>query len=201
MAESELKALVERAQSGDRLATDELFRRISSSVRATAQLMLGPQLRGYLDSDDVVQEALAAALVGLSEFRYRDEAGLVQWLATITGNRVRALANWHHAAKRDRRAEIVLPSDQGLPSTRTPPSQQVARRERDVLVREAVATLKADHRDVLVLITYLGASWESASERLGRSVAATRMLHRRATMELGRTLRRHGIVQPPSVRP
>lgn len=191
------QSLVERAQAGDRNAADRLLRRCSEHVRQTARMLLGRSLRGYLDSDDVLQEALTAAFLDLGRFEYRDETSLVRWLSTIVVNKVRGLADYHFAAKRDRREDVALGRDSGdgadgLAARRTTPGDAAEGREREALVRRCIEDLPDAYREVIVLVTYLGTPWDVAAERLGRSVGAARMLHVRAQAELGRRLRELG---------
>jgi RNA polymerase sigma-70 factor (ECF subfamily) len=63
-------ALLERARRGDRAAMAELTARYESRVRIVARVLLGPALRPYLDSVDLVQSVHRSLMVGLRDDRF-----------------------------------------------------------------------------------------------------------------------------------
>jgi RNA polymerase sigma-70 factor (ECF subfamily) len=66
-ATSEFTALLARARDGDQAALTELVRQYEPKVRLVARVLLGPALRPYLDSLDLVQSVHRSLLVGLSQ--------------------------------------------------------------------------------------------------------------------------------------
>ena len=70
-------ALIERALRGDNAAADRLFRRHAASVLGLVTRLVG---RSH-DAEDIVQDALAAAMEQLSDLR--DRAAFGPWLRTI----------------------------------------------------------------------------------------------------------------------
>jgi len=186
--------LVQRAQSGDPAALADLLARYQERVRALVRRRMGANLRKDLDSGDMVQEAMVEVLEGFERFEMRDETAFVRWLSTLVENRLRELARFHTAAKRDRGREVRIDgspsgeraagvpelSDEDAPT----PSEVVSRRELGDRLAEALAQLEARHRDVLVA-RQAGASWDEVAERLGMpSGGAARMLHARARVAL-----------------
>jgi RNA polymerase sigma-70 factor (ECF subfamily) len=63
-------ALLERARRGDRAALAEVAQRYEPRVRVVARVLLGPALRPYLDSVDLVQSVHRSLLVGLRDGRF-----------------------------------------------------------------------------------------------------------------------------------
>lgn len=186
--------LVQRAQAGDPAALADLLARYQERVRALVRRRMGAGLRQDLDSGDMVQEAMVEVLEGFERFEMRDETAFVRWLSTLVENRLRELARFHGAAKRDRGREVRLDgspsgeraagvpelSDEDAPT----PSEVVSRRELGDRLADAVAQLDARHREVLAA-RQSGLSWEDVAERLSMpSGAAARMLHARARVAL-----------------
>ena len=57
--------LLERTRQGDKEALAEIARTYESEVRIMARVRLGPALRPYLDSMDLVQSVHRSLLIGL----------------------------------------------------------------------------------------------------------------------------------------
>ncbi len=64
---SNFALLLAQAQAGDETAALELARQYESEVRIVARVLLGPALRPYLDSLDLVQSVHRSLLLGLRE--------------------------------------------------------------------------------------------------------------------------------------
>ena len=62
---SNFALLLAQAQAGDEAAAVELARQYESEVRIVARVLLGPALRPYLDSLDLVQSVHRSLLLGL----------------------------------------------------------------------------------------------------------------------------------------
>jgi RNA polymerase sigma-70 factor (ECF subfamily) len=69
-ADDAFTALLARARSGDREALERLAGQYESKVRLVARVLLGPALRPYLDSLDLVQSVHKSLLVGLRQDRF-----------------------------------------------------------------------------------------------------------------------------------
>src|SRR5262245_25926969 len=66
----EIAGLLARARSGDGAARDELARPYEPKLRLVARVLLGPALRPYLDSVDLVQSVHKSLLVGLRDQKF-----------------------------------------------------------------------------------------------------------------------------------
>lgn len=148
--------LVARARAGDGGAFAELVDRHGPRVRALAFAVVGERE----EADDVVQEALLRAYLGLGSLR--DPARFGSWLGTIAVNLARM------RRRRPRREtmplhELVAPSPD----------------EPELAVDEALAALPAETRQLLVLHYVEGIPCAELGERLGVSAGAVRVrLHR-----------------------
>jgi RNA polymerase sigma-70 factor (ECF subfamily) len=67
---ADFATLLERARRGDRAAVEELAGRYEGRVRVVARVLLGPALRPYLDTLDLVQSVHKSLLVGLRDDRF-----------------------------------------------------------------------------------------------------------------------------------
>jgi RNA polymerase sigma-70 factor (ECF subfamily) len=75
------------------------------------------------------------------------------------------------------------PADQG-----ESPSQLLLRKERELLVADALARLTPDHREVIMLRNLQRLPFQEVAERMGRSRPAVQMLWMRALQKLQEAL-------------
>src|SRR6266571_7445883 len=68
--DDDFAALLARARGGDREALEQLARQYEPKLRLVARVLLGPALRPYLDSLDLVQSVHKSLLVGLRKSQY-----------------------------------------------------------------------------------------------------------------------------------
>jgi RNA polymerase sigma-70 factor, ECF subfamily len=195
--EATTEDLVAAAQGGREEAREALFARYRPRVLAIARSRLGHDLRRALDSQDLVQEALLEAAVGLERFEWRGESSLIRWMARLLEHRAIAQADRIGAQKRDVRREIPLEADDSSSSLVGPeassesPLRAAERAEDEELMHAALDRLPLHQREVIVLRDYAGCSWEEVAAELSLpSPDAARMLHVRALAKLGKLLSR-----------
>jgi RNA polymerase sigma-70 factor (ECF subfamily) len=163
------RELVSSALNGSREATESLVDRHWRNLWRIAHGITGDPV----GSEDVVQEAMAAAFARLDRFD-PDRGSFRVWLSRITVNRA---LNW----RRDRRPSEPLPGDL---AARQPDSAG------DQAFLAAIAELSPEHRAVVVLRYGLDYSPQEIAEtlelrvgtvhsRLGRALEALR--HRTGT--------------------
>lgn len=182
--------LVRRAQDGQPEALDDLLRRYQDRVRRVVRVRLGSELRGDLDSMDLVQDTMAMAHRDLSKLRAETHAGLMRWFASLAENRIRDASKRLRALKRDRsHRPIGEPGEPDPQADDTLPEDRAARREAREIVDECLAELPEDQREVILQRDYLAADWDEIGQVLGRSVPAAQQLHRRAWVSLRRMVR------------
>jgi RNA polymerase sigma-70 factor (ECF subfamily) len=82
--------LIARARGGDEAALGELARQYEPEVRAVARVRLGPALRPYLDTFDLVQSVHKSLLLGLraNKFAFAGPDQLVALALTIVRRKV-----------------------------------------------------------------------------------------------------------------
>jgi RNA polymerase sigma-70 factor (ECF subfamily) len=155
---------------------------------------MGTELRGRLESMDLVQDAFVAALKGLDRFEYRDEGDFLRWMSKIAENRIRDNLKRLHADKRDIRKEVHI--DHRVPTTAdntprlhepirtTTPSVIISVSEDLDKLENAMNILKPEYREVIVLNQIEGLSLKQIAEKLSKSPDAVRMLLARAMASL-----------------
>lgn len=198
------RVLVDRTQSGNREAREELFQRYSATVLGIVRRRLGMRLRRREQSQDILQSALLEALARLDTFQMCDEGSLVRWLARLVETTIRNRADYHHAAGRDPDREQPIEGSAagrdggsgpiGLPASQASLTREIVRKEEQALVRGCVDGLPERYRTVIVMRDFENASWPEIVECLRLpSENAARMVHLRAVEKLGELLRRRGI--------
>ncbi len=199
-APTESIRLLEAARTGDRDALAALVHRYEDRLRRIIRIRISARLRQSLESVDVMQETWRAAVQHIDGLMAHEGADILRWLARIAENHMLDVNRRLTADRRDRRREVPLPDpgDSTHPRAALPetspagrnPSELASERELRAIVDEAVAGLPEDYREVIVLRTYHGGSWEFVARAMGRPTAeAARVLHRRARIQLARILR------------
>jgi len=188
------RQLVSQAQNGDASALGQLCSVYGERVRRLVRLRMGPELRSQLESMDLVQDALIAAVGGLNDFTYRHEGDFLRWLSQVAENRIRDHVDRLHAAKRDVRRQVGVsdqpgslrdgPRPQAIPMVTTTPSAVLVRSEELNRLERAMDRLKDEYREVLLLAKIEGLAHKDIAERMNRSAAAVAKLLSRAIVAL-----------------
>lgn len=172
--------LVVLARAGDERAFTELVKRHESRVYTLALKML----RNPADAEDILQETFISALRGLANFRA--EASFATWLYRIAYNAT--LMKLRKPAATVSLDETVEGDGAGMPRELMDwthdPEAEVLNRETRRMMQEAVDTLSAPLRAVLVLRDMDGLSTEETAGVLGISIEAVKTRLHRARMIL-----------------
>jgi RNA polymerase sigma-70 factor (ECF subfamily) len=197
--ESDCQRLLRLAQAGDASVRGELLEGCRNYLTLLARLQISRRLQGKVDACDVVQDTFLKAHLHFGQFRGRTEAELLAWLRQILLASLLNLVRHYHVSQRrnvrlerDLAAELEQSSrdlDAALFAPQSSPSQQAARRERALLLADALARLPADYREVIVLRHLEGLTFPEVARRLGRSLDSVDKLWVRALGRLRRTLR------------
>lgn len=163
-------------------------------LRLMARLQLDDQWNRKFDASDIVQQTLLEAWKGESAFRGNSSSERIAWLRTILGRVIgRETRKYQGTQMRDPSKELSFPHslDQSsimlgnlLAADTNTPSAHADNREQQIIIADALESLPADYRDVVVLRNLRGMSHAEIALKLDRSEAATRMLWLRALKEL-----------------
>ena len=195
---NDLPTLIDRARSGNEAAIGELLKGYSDYLNLLARVQIGRRLQGKVDAGDLLQETFLEAHRQIRQFRGRSEAELLAWLRRILAGQIaltlrRYLGTKGRDVKLERELSVQLDHssqamDGGFLATHSTPSQQASRREKAVLLAEALGKLPEDYREVIVLRHLESLSFPEVSQRMGRSEDSVQKLWVRALANLKRSL-------------
>ena len=170
--------LVEQFKRGDESAFDRIVEQYSSDIAALSNRLLG----WSGEVDDVVQDILLAAFLGLKKFRC--ESSLKTWLFTITVNKCRS-----YRYKRMLRLRRIYQVSRQAPLSSSPTADKTPMdSETFERVRAAIASLPSKYREPVVLRYLQELSTEEISGVLGISKNALQVRLNRARAHLREAL-------------
>jgi RNA polymerase sigma-70 factor (ECF subfamily) len=173
-------ALMARARGGDDTALEQLARTYEADLRIAARVHLGPALRPYLDSLDLVQSVHRSLLVGLRNDKYDvSNPGSLIALALVMVRR-KVAHQWRRHRRQVRLANgdsTEHPADVLATISRRDATPDTAAAVRDALARLWLE-LDADDRQLMEL-RLQGYTTAEAADKLGKTPEAMRVrLHR-----------------------
>ena len=178
--------LLDRIRNGDAEALNRLLERLIPVLRRWAHGRLPDAARNAMDTVDLVQETVIAAMRRLDAFDARSQGALQAYLRQAVLNRIRDLARYH------KRRPVQTPVPEQMRDERTSPldlaigSQNVERYER------ALRNLPAADREAIVARLELQYDYDELAVVLNKPTAsAARMAVTRAMKRLAAELR-HG---------
>jgi RNA polymerase sigma-70 factor (ECF subfamily) len=191
--------LLIRAQSGEGgELIGPLLEHYRGYLRLLARLDISRRLQGKADGSDVVQEVFLQAHRSFPEFRGATEAEFAAWLRTILATRLANIyRRYYNTQRRDVRMERDLGAEldrssramsEGLVAPDSTPSSKAMRRERAVLLADALSSLQADYREVITLHHLEELTLPEVARRMERTVGSVEKLWIRALSGLRRSL-------------
>jgi RNA polymerase sigma-70 factor (ECF subfamily) len=188
---------IQAARQGDANAVAALIEHYRPYLRLLATVCFGKRLQSKLDESDLVQDASLVAARDLATFRGTTEAELATWLRAILTN-VAANARRHFdQQKRNVRLEQQLQNELDQSSAGfsrfagngSSPSQRVARRERAVVLAEALEELTVEQRTVITMRDLEGYSLDEIADEFGKTRNAVQKIWARSISEMRRILK------------
>lgn len=171
--------LLLKAQSGDEEALNRLLARYMPRLRRWASGRLPWALRTMLDTGDLVQDAVVNALPHLNKLEIRTEHAFQFYLQRAVKNRIIDL----HKRARRRPLREEIPEDVQAPGCS--PHDAAVGAEALERYERALATLKNEESQALVLRVELGLDYQEIAAQLGKpSADAARMAVTRAMVRL-----------------
>jgi len=193
-AGAEPEHLLSLARAGQDQAVGQLLELYRNYLKLLARLEIGRRLQGKVDDSDLVQDTFLQAHRHFAQFRGKTEGQLVSWLRQLLAEVVAKLVRRYYGTqRRDVRLEMDLNAEldqssrllaQGLAARQSSPSQRAAHREQAVLLADALARLRADYREVIVLRHIEGLKFADVALRMGRTVDSVKKLWTPALAEL-----------------
>jgi RNA polymerase sigma-70 factor (ECF subfamily) len=193
MADVHHDHLLERVREGDDDARALLLERYRNYLHLLARSLVGRTHDAPLDASDLVQETYLEAHRDLTDFRGKEEPQLVRWLRQILLRNLANQVKYHHRQSRDLRRHVSLDVllerssefwTHAQVEPMSTPSSVATRREQAVLLADALARLRPDQREVVILRTFERRSFAEIAALLDRSADASRKLWMRAIQAL-----------------
>jgi RNA polymerase sigma-70 factor (ECF subfamily) len=193
MNETERARLVQAAVVGDRDALQRLIMHYHGPLFGTIDGRLNARLRRFLDADDILQEAYAAAYRSIRACRFDGPAGFYKWLEAIAVNQLRNAERDHRRQKRDiaRRQSAGPAATTSYPdlldrlsAPGSTPSRHLAKKEAAAAVLTSLARLTEDQRKVIRLRILEGRPVPEVASHLGKTETAIHGLCYRGLKEL-----------------
>jgi RNA polymerase sigma-70 factor, ECF subfamily len=171
--------LLEAARQGDEAAREQLFERCIPALRRWAHGRLPGNMRGLLDTGDLVQDTVVATLRHLDGFEARHQGALQAYLRQAVMNRIRDAVRYH----RRRPQQVDVPESL---ANRAPSPLDLAIGEENVERYErALSRLAPADREAIVGRLELQHSYDELAVVLDKpSPAAARMAVTRAMKHL-----------------
>ena len=169
------------AQAGSPWALRRLYDALSGSVLGFCRA------RGAAEPEDVTSEVFLGVFTALHTFT-GDEQQLRSWVFTIAHRRL--VDSFRHDARRPATTAYTVEAD--TRSTASSEDQALVSLA-TARVRERIADLPPDQRDVLLLRVLGDLTIDQIAAALGKSEGAVKALQRRALAALRRTIAREGV--------
>lgn len=112
------RSLLRRLRGGEQDAAEALYKRYARRLRALASTQTSAALTSRFDPEDVVQSVFRTFFRRAADGQYDVPEGEELWnlLLVISLNKIRALATFHKAAKRDATTTLPLVAAEGSSS-------------------------------------------------------------------------------------
>jgi RNA polymerase sigma factor (sigma-70 family) len=182
--------LVARVRNGDQDALEAVCLRCLKGLRCFAAGRVPPRIRGMLDTQDLVAEALEKGLARLLDLDLGREGALMAYLRQVLKN---LIVDKIRAA--DRAPTSTLLDDQYVDDTQSPLEKALAR-EKVELYEAALQRLKPRDAEMIILRVEQQASYDEIAIYMGLPTAnAARTAVRRALFRLAHAMSRVSRVQ------
>ena len=196
----DVESVIEGVRNQDHDSLERLFAQHRDYLKQVVRLRMDPQTQKRVDASDVVQEAHIEALRRVEEFAQNPVMPVRLWLRQIACDRL-VMAQRQHvgAARRSVQREQALPEDMSVSIARqlvagiAGPGSLAAQQETARKVREALAELAEDDREIILLQTFEGLNSTESAAVLGIEPATARKRFGRALRKLQQKLVDHGL--------
>lgn len=193
---TDTESLLRRAAAGDTDACERLFAEHRGRLHRMVSIRMDQRLSARVDSSDVVQDALAEATRQLSDYLRRQPLPFYPWLRNLAWQRLVQLHRQHVQSKKrsvereqpwaigELPDESVYQMAEQFSAEDTSPSQRLIRDELLQRVKRAMARLKPDDREILVLRHMEQLSVEESASVLSIPIGTAKARHFRAVQRL-----------------
>jgi RNA polymerase sigma factor (sigma-70 family) len=170
------------------LSPEIAFEQHRERLLSVIYLRMGPDLRTRMDPEDVLQDVAIEAMNSWHTLTEPGNAGA--WLVTLARRKVaRILRDQVGVAARDPRREHAMKTDLPVADRRSGPVTAADRKDRLVLLGQALDRLPEDYREVVLMTKIEGLPAKEVGVRMERSENAVNLLLSRALKRLAQELK------------
>ena len=202
---AETQDLLRQIRAGDKAAFERLFAEHRPQLRRFVDMRLDPKLRARVDASDVVQETQMEVLGRLADYLERQPMPFRLWLRKTAYERLLKIRRRHvEAAQRSLEREVPLPDRssfalaQQLLASGSTPSQHLDKREIARRVRQAIAQLAENDRQIVLMRNFEGMSNREVAQVLQIDPATASQRFGRALLRLRKLLVSSGLMEDES---
>jgi RNA polymerase sigma-70 factor (ECF subfamily) len=188
-----LRALIDKATRGSRESFDQLLGLHRPRLEALIRLRMGAWLRSQVEVEDVLQETSLEAFRSVGTFQWTGDGSFGKWLGGIAEHVIHTnLRKWK--ARKRRPGQAARPDGPGVDAGNTTslsfagkattPLNALLREERFSRLEKAIGSLKASHREVIILARVRGLPLREIAAQMGSTPKAVSMLLVRAQRSL-----------------
>ncbi len=160
-------------------------------IRQTARNLLGRRVASRADTSDVAQEGIVQAWQQLVRFRGESIEQLDAWTRRIGAGHAAKIRRYHLAERRSAAAEQPLPENpHGVSKD---PADSAEQSETLALVAEALDTLNAQMKSVVLLRVFENATFQEIAVQMELPKSTVQSIFGRAIKELHAVLSRNGL--------
>jgi RNA polymerase sigma-70 factor (ECF subfamily) len=184
-ADSSLE-LLRRIRAGDDAALGLLCARYLPRLRQWASGRMPHRIRGMIDTDDLVQDALMKSLHHIESFQPRHDGALQAYLRQALRNRML------DEIRSTQRRPVAVEIQDNLADPGSSPLEDIIGRQAMARYEAALQALRAEDREAIIARLEMGCSYEDVAQALGKNSAnAARMAVTRALVRLAEVME-HG---------
>jgi RNA polymerase sigma-70 factor (ECF subfamily) len=177
--------LIQRFREGDRQALEQLFARHLPRLERWAKGRLPRWARDVADTQDLVQETLLQTFNRIDAFQPEREGALQAYLRQAVMNRIR-----DEIRRRGRRPAKVELEETEVDKARSPLEEAVGMEEIE-RYENALARLRPEERETIILRVELGYTYEEVAGLLGKPTSgAAHKATKRALVRLAEEMAR-----------
>jgi RNA polymerase sigma-70 factor (ECF subfamily) len=182
--------LITAFQEGDRTAFDKLVLKHKNKVFNLCYWVIGD----YQEANDTAQETFIKVFRSLKKFRF--DSSFSTWLFRIAVNTCKNRLNSSEFRQKKKTISLDNPGDPAterslsqIKDEAPSPSIELERRERMMLIKEAIDSLPAEQKEVVVLRDIEGLSYDEIVDITGLNVGTLKSRLARARLNLRNRLR------------
>lgn len=192
-ATQDRSTLLFRARQGDEKSLGQLLQSYRNYLHLVARTQINLHLSARVNPSDIVQETFLQACHGFDQFRGTTEAELLTWLRRILVSKLVGTFRAHLSSKKrdvrrqrslqrvtqdlDRSSQTI---EVALVAQGSTPSQHAQRRELAALVADRLAELPPRYREVIILRSLEGRTFDEIAQLTDSTAEAARKLWVRA---------------------